>query len=416
MNRDGSPSAFVPGSLLLLACLGAGGEAFALPSDPTNELFAIRSQGIRAGNSFWEYQYGFLDPQTLEFKEPRTWRYDETVLDVGAIDPVGGRFFVARNRSIVVVDAALAAAQERPLLGLTDLYTIFCLEYESAARTLLGIVALRDSDAGITGRLVRIDPGSGLVTPIGEKAIPLVSQAVSTVDWEGGRFFVATDEDEETRLSVLDLQTGAILASPRVRIGSQGLRSIEWDPVAANLLCIFTNDFSSSSLARMDPEIGELRTIGDMPRSRVPGYGFSTLDAPGRRLYFYAGGKVWVADPETASIIGSSPEFSPGGIFFIHHVPLSQDADPFRRGDANSDGFVDLGDSVWLLSWLFLGGPPPPCLKAGDTNDDGRLALDDALGLLMYRFQGGPPPASPFPACGPDPTLDTLDCRTPAGC
>src|SRR4029434_9020558 len=118
MNRAGSPSSFVPGRLLLLACLGTGDEAFSLPSDSTNELFAIRSQGTR-GVGFWEFQYGLLDQGTLEFKERRIWRYDRGFMEVGAVDPVGGRFFVIGGiGSIIVVDAVAAAAQERAFRGL----------------------------------------------------------------------------------------------------------------------------------------------------------------------------------------------------------------------------------------------------------------------------------------------------------
>jgi hypothetical protein len=374
---------------------------------------------IKWGNGFLEFPYGFLDPETLEFERLRTWRYEGSkgILDVvSAVDPAGGRFFlIGSPDSIVVVEAAAAEAQERPLQAFPGFWTVFCLEYEPGTRTLLGIAALQDTSS--RGRFARIDPGSGRITPIGEAVIPLASQGVSAVDWEAGRFFLPGYEAEEIRLSVLDTRTGVVLASPRVGIGSQHLRSIEWDPRAASLLCIFTPDFRSSSLARIDPETGEVRHIGDLEGPRVAVFGASTLDAASRQLFFLADGKVWVADLVTASIIRSSARFEPAGLFAIHHVPLFGDSRLLlRRGDANSDGLVDLGDSVWLLSWLFLGGPPPPCLKAGDTNDDGRLALDDALGLLMYRFQGGPPPASPFPACGPDPTLDTLDCGTPAGC
>ena len=35
-------------------------------------------------------------------------------------------------------------------------------------------------------------------------------------------------------------------------------------------------------------------------------------------------------------------------------------ADGVRLGDFNDDGLLDMSDAIRLLSFLFLGGPPPP--------------------------------------------------------
>ncbi len=85
---------------------------------------------------------------------------------------------------------------------------------------------------------------------------------------------------------------------------------------------------------------------------------------------------------------------------------------PFRRGDASSDGRRDLSDAVFTLSHLFTGGPPLSCLKAGDSDDSGVLDLSDAVYLLLHLFQGGSPPAEPFEECGLDPSADELPCES----
>lgn len=86
----------------------------------------------------------------------------------------------------------------------------------------------------------------------------------------------------------------------------------------------------------------------------------------------------------------------------------------FRRGDANDDGIVDVSDVVFLAKWLFGVGPASTCDDAGDANDNGVLdSLMDPLFLLTYLFQGGPAPAAPFASCGLDPTSDALDCVGP---
>jgi len=41
------------------------------------------------------------------------------------------------------------------------------------------------------------------------------------------------------------------------------------------------------------------------------------------------------------------------------------------RGDANGDATVNIGDGIWIISELFLGGAASSCAVARDANDDG---------------------------------------------
>jgi hypothetical protein len=98
----------------------------------------------------------------------------------------------------------------------------------------------------------------------------------------------------------------------------------------------------------------------------------------------------------------------------------------FVRGDANSDGKVDLGDAISILNYLYRAGPEPRCLDAADVDDSSErgharppIAMNDAVILMQWLFLAGPPPAPPSPttiraaprACGPDPQVwDGLDC------
>ena len=45
-----------------------------------------------------------------------------------------------------------------------------------------------------------------------------------------------------------------------------------------------------------------------------------------------------------------------------------------------------------------------------DTDDSGLLDITDAIYLLGFLFQGGPAPPAPYPAPGKDATQDVLDC------
>lgn len=89
---------------------------------------------------------------------------------------------------------------------------------------------------------------------------------------------------------------------------------------------------------------------------------------------------------------------------------------PFRRGDANGDGSLDLSDAVFTLGFLFLGGPTPVCLKSTDADDSGGVDLSDAVYVLNHLFQGGASPPEPFLACGLDPTEDKLECDIYPAC
>ena len=83
----------------------------------------------------------------------------------------------------------------------------------------------------------------------------------------------------------------------------------------------------------------------------------------------------------------------------------------FVRGDVNQDGDVDVSDPVQLLLHLF-GNVQIQCAAAADFSDEGKLTISSAIYGLSYLFVGGEPPPAPFPGCGPDATPDLLiSCR-----
>ena len=68
-------------------------------------------------------------------------------------------------------------------------------------------------------------------------------------------------------------------------------------------------------------------------------------------------------------------------------------------GDANGDLGVDLGDAVYVLTWLFRGGEAPRCgeIACIDVNSDSAADLSDAIFLLEWLFTGGENPGCPGP-------------------
>jgi hypothetical protein len=71
------------------------------------------------------------------------------------------------------------------------------------------------------------------------------------------------------------------------------------------------------------------------------------------------------------------------------------DACDYICGDANFDEQVNVGDAVFLINYVFKGGPAPYPLVAGDTNGEGQVNVGDAVYLINYVFKGGPEPSCP---------------------
>jgi len=68
------------------------------------------------------------------------------------------------------------------------------------------------------------------------------------------------------------------------------------------------------------------------------------------------------------------------------------------RGDAADpmDGVIDITDLVYLIDFMFRGGPEPPCFEEADVNGDyaDPLEITDLLYLIDYMYTGGPPPVA----------------------
>ncbi|MFQ5653184.1 MAG: hypothetical protein ACE5GW_00460 [Planctomycetota bacterium] len=76
---------------------------------------------------------------------------------------------------------------------------------------------------------------------------------------------------------------------------------------------------------------------------------------------------------------------------------------------------LQLADAITLLAYLFTSGQVPVCLDAADANDDSFVDVTDTMQILSGLYGGSPPPA-PYPGCGPDPTLDGVLCASVVGC
>jgi hypothetical protein len=67
----------------------------------------------------------------------------------------------------------------------------------------------------------------------------------------------------------------------------------------------------------------------------------------------------------------------------------------YKTGDADGSGEVDIDDVVYVISYIFAGGPAPDPLPAGDADCSGETDIDDVVYVITYIFSGGPPPGDP---------------------
>lgn len=69
------------------------------------------------------------------------------------------------------------------------------------------------------------------------------------------------------------------------------------------------------------------------------------------------------------------------------------------RGDIDHAGGaspIDISDLVYLVDYMFTGGPPPPCMEEGNIDGAGDLDISDLVYMVDFMFSGGPtPPGCP---------------------
>jgi hypothetical protein len=102
----------------------------------------------------------------------------------------------------------------------------------------------------------------------------------------------------------------------------------------------------------------------------------------------------------TTSITMEDLPTGPGSIYVTSSgdavVPVSVGGGitvlPRLCGDVNGDGDINVADVVYLVNFIFKGGPPPQPLSAGDADGDCALNIGDPVHLINYVFKGGDPP------------------------
>lgn len=130
----------------------------------------------------------------------------------------------------------------------------------------------------------------------------------------------------------------------------------------------------------------------------------------------FVNGVAWTASGSA----GSPSEYVVGNdTNTIYEISLASSGNPFRRGDVNDSGSVEVADIPRLIAFIFNTNTDPlPCQDAGDLNDDGQINIPDIIVLVNGIFMPGvdPQPQAPFPFCGVDMTPSILTCTDYTSC
>lgn len=112
--------------------------------------------------------------------------------------------------------------------------------------------------------------------------------------------------------------------------------------------------------------------------------------------------------------VGLAAEAENDGSFDVEPGIIHAVDGVFLRGDADTDGRVDIRDAIRLLDAIFRQGYRVlSCLDAADANDSGYVDFLDAVDMITFVFGTGPAPKMPFPEPGSDITDDdALGCES----
>ncbi len=71
---------------------------------------------------------------------------------------------------------------------------------------------------------------------------------------------------------------------------------------------------------------------------------------------------------------------------------FGQTSGPRPNGDVTGDGRVNISDIVFVINYLYRGGPPPNDPNYADVNGNCVINIQDISYLIKYLYLGGPAP------------------------
>jgi len=118
-----------------------------------------------------------------------------------------------------------------------------------------------------------------------------------------------------------------------------------------------------------------------------------------RRMYDGPGGDqdyaAKLVTNEVGDVLVTGRSFGNGTYYDYVTIKYSLDLPSYPCGDADSSGEVDIDDVVYLIQYIFSGGPEPSAFQLGNPDCCFGIDIDDVVYLINYIFAGGPFPCDP---------------------
>jgi hypothetical protein len=150
-----------------------------------------------------------------------------------------------------------------------------------------------------------------------------------------------------------------------------------------------------AAVADLPPDGYVMEVVDDIPETRFTWTTATTISVPSKGMNSFQADAVELI-PESPTVPFDSfaeTQITGSEIFEITFTKMATSLDCCDTpGDANNDGDSNVGDAVYLIAYVFSGGPPPSCMNEGDANFDCDVNVGDAVYLIGYVFNGGPAP------------------------
>jgi outer membrane protein assembly factor BamB len=107
---------------------------------------------------------------------------------------------------------------------------------------------------------------------------------------------------------------------------------------------------------------------------------------------------TWMVGPDADDIYDINVSTIMGGDLNDNNDTLFATAStgtPYICGDANDDGNINIFDITYIISYLYLDGPPPNVLVSADVNHDGNVNIFDITYTIAFLYLSGPAPDCP---------------------
>lgn len=112
-------------------------------------------------------------------------------------------------------------------------------------------------------------------------------------------------------------------------------------------------------------------------------------------------------DGDTVGVISGTPNWP--AIYYFTLAVIDSDSPPRTDtcayaltinpaqaacGDADGNGIVNISDAIYLIAYVFSGGPAPNPVVVGDVDCSGIVNISDVVYLITYVFNGSPAPCA----------------------